>query len=177
MGEICVRGFMVMKGYRGDAGATAAMIDSDKWLHTGDIGYYDEEGFFFVVDRLKELIKYKGMQIAPSELEHLLLAHPEVAESAVIGVPDEEAGELAKAFVVKRPGSTLTESDLIKFVNGIYSRCLQDNESILTFISYSADQVASYKKLRGGVVFIDVIPKLLSGKILRRELRALSSKL
>lgn len=119
VGEICVRGFMVMKGYRGDPGATAAMIDSNNWLHTGDIGYYDEDGFFYVVDRLKELIKYKGMQIAPSELEHLLLTHPDVADSAVIGVPDEEAGEFPKAFVVKKPGSTITESDLIKFVNGI----------------------------------------------------------
>lgn len=110
---------MVMKGYRGNAGATAAMIDSNNWLHTGDIGYYDQEGFFYVVDRLKELIKYKGMQIAPSELEHLLLTHPDVAESAVIGVPDEEAGELPKAFIVKKPGSKITESDLVKFIDGI----------------------------------------------------------
>lgn len=108
-----------MKGYRGNPGATAAMIDHNNWLHTGDIGYYDEDGFFFVVDRLKELIKYKGMQIAPSELEHLLLTHPDVSDSAVIGVPNEEAGELPKAFVVKRPGSTVTESDLIKFINGL----------------------------------------------------------
>lgn len=106
-----------MKGYRGNAGATAAMIDSDKWLHTGDIGYYDEEGFFFVVDRMKELIKFKGMQIAPSELEHLLLTHPDVAESAVIGIPNEEAGEIPKAYVVKRPGSSVKEEDLIQFVN------------------------------------------------------------
>lgn len=118
VGEICVRGFMVMKGYRGNPGATAAMIDSDNWLHTGDIGYYDEEGFFYVVDRLKELIKYKGMQIAPSELEHLLLTHEEVADAAVIGIPDEFAGELPRAYVVKRPGSTVSQSDIIRFVEG-----------------------------------------------------------
>ena len=117
VGEICVRGFMVMKGYRGNAGATAAMIDSDNWLHTGDIGYYDEEGFFFVVDRMKELIKYKGMQIAPSELEHLLLTHPDVADSAVIGIPNEAAGELPKAYVVKRPGSSIKEEDIAQFVD------------------------------------------------------------
>ncbi|EFX65709.1 hypothetical protein DAPPUDRAFT_303557 [Daphnia pulex] len=156
VGEICVRGFMVMKGYRGNPGATAAMIDSNNWLHTGDIGYYDEEGFFYVVDRLKELIKYKGMQIAPSELEHLLLTHEEVADAAVIGIPDEFAGELPRAYVVKRPGSTVSESDIVRFVE---------------------EQVAPFKRLRGGVIFIDAIPKLLSGKILRRELRALSSKL
>ena len=108
---------MVMKGYRGNAGATAAMIDSDNWLHTGDIGYYDEEGFFFVVDRMKELIKYKGMQIAPSELEHLLLTHPDVADSAVIGIPNEAAGELPKAYVVKRPGSSIKEEDIAQFVD------------------------------------------------------------
>lgn len=118
MGEIYVRGSMVMKGYRGNPGATAAMIDEQNWLHTGDIGYYDEDGFFYVVDRLKELIKYKGMQVAPSELEHLLLTHPEVTDAAVIGMPDELAGELPRAFVVKRSGSTVTAVDLIRFIEG-----------------------------------------------------------
>ena len=118
IGEICVRGFMVMKGYSGNPGATAAMIDSNNWLHTGDIGYYDEEGFFYVVDRLKELIKYKGMQIAPSELEHLLLTHEKVADAAVIAIPDEFAGEIPRAYVVKRPGSAISESELILFVDG-----------------------------------------------------------
>lgn len=106
-----------MKGYCGNPGATAAMIDSNNWLHTGDIGYYDEEDFFYVVDRLKELVKYKGMQIAPSELEHVLLTHEEVADAAVIGIPDEFAGELPRAYVVKRPGSTVSELDLIHFVD------------------------------------------------------------
>lgn len=106
-----------MKGYCGNPGATAAMIDSKNWLHTGDIGYYDEEDFFYVVDRLKELVKYKGMQIAPSELEHVLLTHEEVADAAVIGIPDEFAGELPRAYVVKRPGSTVSELDLIHFVD------------------------------------------------------------
>ena len=106
-----------MKGYCGNPGATAAMIDSNNWLHTGDIGYYDEEDFFYVVDRLKELVKYKGMQIAPSELEHVLLTHEEVADAAVIGIPDEFAGELPRAYVVKRSGSTVSELDLINFVD------------------------------------------------------------
>ncbi len=84
------------------AGATAATVDSEGWLHTGDIGYADEDGYFWIVDRLKELIKYKGFQVAPAELEALLLTHPAVADAAVIGVPDEEAGELPKAFVVRK---------------------------------------------------------------------------
>lgn len=117
-GEICVRGPMVMKGYRGNATATSAMIDAQGWLHTGDIGYYNEEGWFFIVDRIKELIKFKGMQVAPSELEHLLLTHPDVADAAVIGVPDEMAGELPRAYVVKRPGAEVNEEELTKFIDG-----------------------------------------------------------
>ena len=170
---------MVMKGYCGNPGATAAMIDSNNWLHTGDIGYYDEEDFFYVVDRLKELVKYKGMQIAPSELEHVLLTHEEVADAAVIGIPDEFAGELPRAYVVKRSGSTVSELDLINFVDSkpIINEYYYQRIEEITFWFMIAEQVASYKKLRGGVIFIDAIPKLLSGKILRRELRALSSKL
>lgn len=118
VGEICVRGYMVMKGYRGNPAATAEMIDADGWLHTGDIGYYDQDGWFYIVDRMKELIKYKGFQVAPSELEHLLLEHPDVSDAAVIGVPDESAGELPRAYVVKRPGAQITEKDIIDFVNG-----------------------------------------------------------
>ena len=94
------------------------MIDSDNWLHTGDIGYYEKDGYFYIVDRLKELIKYKGMQVAPSELEHLLLSHPEVSDAAVVGIPNEESGEIPKAYVVKRPGSSITETELISFIDG-----------------------------------------------------------
>ena len=108
----------------------------------------------FIVDRMKELIKYKGMQVAPSELEHLLLTHPQVFDAAVVGLPDEMAGELPRAYVVKRQGSDLNEKQVEDYVNS---------------------QVANFKKLRGGVIFLSQIPKLASGKILRRQLKALAS--
>jgi acyl-CoA synthetase (AMP-forming)/AMP-acid ligase II len=108
-GEICVRGPQVMKGYLNRPEATAAMIDSGGWLHTGDIGYADDDGCFFVVDRLKELIKYKGLQIAPAELEALLLAHPSVADAAVIPVADEAVGQIPKAYVVMKGQATAEE--------------------------------------------------------------------
>src|SRR5207247_1188208 len=100
-GELCVRGPQNMKGYLNNREATARTIDEDNWLHTGDIGYADEEGHFFIVDRVKELIKYKGFQVAPAELEAVLLTHPAVADAAVIPCQDDEAGEVPKAFVVK----------------------------------------------------------------------------
>jgi acyl-CoA synthetase (AMP-forming)/AMP-acid ligase II len=145
-GEIRVRGPQVMKGYLNHDDATRATIDADGWLGTGDIGYADEHGCFFVVDRLKELIKYKGMQIAPAELEGVLLSHPSVADAAVIPLPDDEAGQVPKAFVV-----------------------LKDDTAPSTIMEYVSTRVAPYKKLR----FIEVtnqIPKSPSGKILRRIL-------
>ena len=149
-GEIWIRGPQVMKGYLGRPEETAAMIDADGWLHTGDIGRVDDDGWLFVVDRVKELIKYKGYQVAPAELEAVLLTHPDVADAAVIGVYDEEGNEVPKAFVVRAPGSTATEEDVMAYV---------------------AERVAPYKKVRR-VEFIDAVPKAASGKILRRELRA-----
>ena len=146
-GEICVRGPQVMRGYLNNSEATARAIDSQGWLHTGDIGFADEEGHFYVVDRLKELIKYKGFQVAPAELEAVLLTHPGVADAAVIPVPDEEAGEAPKAFVVLRTQTTPAE--------------------ICAFV---AERVAPYKRLRE-VEIIDQIPKSPSGKILRRILK------
>ena len=103
-GEVWVRGPQVMKGYLNNEAATKATIDDDGWLHTGDIGHVDEDGHLFVVDRLKELIKYKGFQVPPAELEALLLTHPAIADAAVIGVPDDEAGEIPAAFVVLQAG-------------------------------------------------------------------------
>jgi acyl-CoA synthetase (AMP-forming)/AMP-acid ligase II len=147
-GEICVRGPQVMKGYLNCPEATAQTIDAEGWLHTGDIGYADEEGYFYVVDRAKELIKFKGLQVAPAELEALLLAHPSVADAAVIPSPDEEAGEVPKAFVVVREGHAVTEEEVLSFV---------------------AARVAPYKKVRR-VEFVAQIPKSPSGKILRRLL-------
>jgi len=145
-GEICVRGPQVMKGYLNRPDATAAMIDSDGWLHSGDVGYADADGNFFVVDRVKELIKYKGLQIAPAELEAVLLGHPSVADAAVVPLSDEEAGQVPKAYVVLKGQATPDE-----------------------IMAYVAERVAPYKKLRYLEV-IDQIPKSPSGKILRRVL-------
>jgi len=108
-----------MKGYIGNEEATKNMLDADGWLRTGDIGYFDEEGFFFITDRVKELIKYKGLQVSPSELELLLLTHPDVMDAAVSSIPDEMAGELPRGYVVRKPGSKVTEDELIKFIAGI----------------------------------------------------------
>ena len=145
-GEVCVRGPQVMKGYLNQPHATAATIDADGWLHTGDIGYADDDGHFYIVDRAKELIKYKGFQVAPAELEALLLTHPDIADAAVIPCPDDECGEVPKAYVVLKGEATGEE-----------------------LMSYVADRVAPHKKIRA-VEFIDKIPKSPSGKILRRVL-------
>ncbi|KAF8036944.1 hypothetical protein BT93_B0002 [Corymbia citriodora subsp. variegata] len=147
-GELWLRGPTIMKGYVGDDKATAETIDSDGWLRTGDLCYIDSKGFLFIVDRLKELIKYKGYQVAPAELEHLLHSYPDIADAAVIPYPDEEAGQIPMAFVVRKPGSNITGSQIMDFI---------------------AKQVAPYKKIRR-VAFISSIPKSPAGKILRREL-------
>jgi 4-coumarate--CoA ligase len=122
-GEICFKGPLLMKGYVGDPVATANTIDKDGWLHTGDVAYYDEDEYFYIVDRIKELIKYKAFQVAPAELEALLVTHPAVADAAVIGLPDEAAGELPLAYVVKKPGKTATEKELEKFIAGRENPC------------------------------------------------------
>jgi acyl-CoA synthetase (AMP-forming)/AMP-acid ligase II len=145
-GELLIRGPQVMKGYLNNPRATALAINPDGWLHTGDIARLEPEGSVRIVDRIKELIKYKGYQIAPAELEALLLTHPAIADTAVIPVPDEEAGEVPKAFVV--PSGSITSEEVSQFV---------------------ADHVAPYKKVRA-VEIVDEIPKSASGKILRRVL-------
>ena len=145
-GEIWVRGPQVMKGYLNHPEATAAAIDAEGWLRTGDIGYADQDGYFYIVDRVKEMIKYKGFQVAPAELEAILTAHPAIAEAAVIPSPDEAAGELPKAFVVLRGEITPQE-----------------------IMAYVAERVAPHKKIRR-VEFIEQIPKSPAGKILRRVL-------
>ncbi|XP_049278967.1 uncharacterized protein LOC125761666 [Anopheles funestus] len=149
-GEICIKGPLVMKGYLHNDRATSEMIDTDGWLHTGDIGYYDGEQDFYIVDRIKDLIKYKGFQVPPAELEDVLLSHPKIRDCAVVGVPDEVAGELPAAFVVIQPGTKVTEQEVIQCV---------------------ASKLSPQKHLRDGVYFVDEIPKTGSGKILRRELR------
>jgi acyl-CoA synthetase (AMP-forming)/AMP-acid ligase II len=145
-GELWIRGPQVMRGYLNQPEATARMITSDGWLRTGDLGYADAEGNFFIVDRLKELIKYKGHQVAPAELEALLLSHPAVSDVAVIPSPDEVAGEVPKAFVVLR--HEMAAEDLMAYV---------------------AARVAPYKKVRR-LEFVEQIPKSSTGKILRRVL-------
>jgi acyl-CoA synthetase (AMP-forming)/AMP-acid ligase II len=145
-GELLVRGPQVMRGYLNDDDATAAAFDDDGWLRTGDIATVDEDGYFAIVDRVKELIKYKGFQVAPAELEALVLTHEAVGDVAVVGSPDDEAGEVPKAFVV--PQAELDPDALMAFV---------------------AERVAPHKRIRR-VEFVDAIPKSASGKILRRAL-------
>jgi acyl-CoA synthetase (AMP-forming)/AMP-acid ligase II len=145
-GEVCVRGPQIMRGYLNRPDATEQTIDPEGWLHTGDIGYFDEDGHFFIVDRAKELIKYKGFQVPPAELEAVLLTHPCVADAAVIPCPDDEAGEVPKAIVVLRAAS--------------------EPKEIMEFV---AERVAPHKRIRYLEV-VETIPKSPSGKILRRVL-------
>ncbi|CAG9798878.1 unnamed protein product [Chironomus riparius] len=156
VGELCLKGPFLMKGYINNPRATAETIDTEGWLHTGDLAYYDEDNQFFIVDRLKELIKYKGFQVAPAELEGLLLSNPKIKDAGVIGIPDELAGELPFAFVVKELGVDLTEQDVKDFV---------------------AQNASNTKWLRGGVKFVDEIPKNPIGKIMRRDLKDLFKSL
>lgn len=149
-GEICIRGPQIMKGYLNDPEATARTIDVHGWLHTGDIGYVDDDDEVFIVDRVKELIKFKGFQVPPAELEALLVAHPSIADAAVVPQKDEAAGEVPVAFVVRAADADIAE------------------DAIKDFIS---KQVVFYKRLHK-VYFTPSIPKSASGKILRRELRA-----
>nr|ABY60843.1 4-coumarate CoA ligase 2 [Ruta graveolens] len=149
-GEICIRGDQIMKGYLNDPEATNRTIDKDGWLHTGDVGYIDDDEELFIVDRLKELIKYKGFQVAPAELEALLLYHSSISDAAVVPMKDDGAGEVPVAFVVKSNGSQISEDEIKQFVS---------------------KQVVFYKRI-SRVFFVDAIPKAPSGKILRKDLRA-----
>jgi acyl-CoA synthetase (AMP-forming)/AMP-acid ligase II len=153
-GELWFKGPNVMAGYLGNEEATRETIDADGWLRTGDMARVDSTGCVYIVDRLKELIKYKGYQVPPAELEAVLLTHPAIADAAVVGVRDAESGEeVPKAFVVKQSGADLSEVEVMEFV---------------------AAEVAPYKKVRQ-VAFIDAIPKSSSGKILRKDLRDVSA--
>lgn len=149
-GEIIIRGPQVMLGYWKAPEENARALRNG-WLYTGDIGHVDADGYLYIVDRKKEMIKYKGFSIAPAELEALLVEHPAVLDSAVVGVPDEEAGEIPKAFVILRGEYSATIEELITFVNG---------------------KLTGYKKLHE-VEFVETLPRVPSGKILRRELKEL----
>lgn len=148
-GELLVRGPQVMLGYHNNDEATKDTITSDGWLRTGDIGYYDENQCFYITDRLKELIKVKGFQVPPAELEEILRSHPAIADAAVIGIPDRCSGELPRAYIVAKD-SNLKENDIQDFVN---------------------ERVAEYKRLGGGIEFVQQIPKNATGKILRKDLK------
>ncbi|XP_063852359.1 probable 4-coumarate--CoA ligase 3 [Scylla paramamosain] len=149
-GEICLKSPSVMTGYLNNEAATRATIDEDGWVHSGDIGYYDDNESFNIVDRIKELIKVKAMQVAPSELEEVILQHPKVKEVGVTGVPHDRFGEAPRAYVVT--SSPTSEKEIHEFL---------------------ASHVASHKQLAGGVIFVSELPKTASGKILRRKLREL----
>jgi acyl-CoA synthetase (AMP-forming)/AMP-acid ligase II len=150
-GELLIRGPQIMRGYLNRPQDTAEAIDSDGWYHTGDVGYVDDEEWFYIVDRTKELIKYKGLQVAPAELEALLLTHPAILDAAVVRKADEEAGEVPLAYVVLKPdeASRATSGDAI--------------------MAWVAERVSPHKRIRH-VEFSDQIPKSPSGKILRRVL-------
>uniref|UniRef100_A0A1J3EP05 4-coumarate--CoA ligase-like 5 n=1 Tax=Noccaea caerulescens TaxID=107243 RepID=A0A1J3EP05_NOCCA len=152
-GELWLKGPSIMKGYFSNEEATSSTLDSEGWLRTGDLCYIDGDGFIFVVDRLKELIKYKGYQVPPAELEALLYTHPEIVDAAVIPYPDREVGQFPMAYVVRKTGSFLSEKSIMEFVS---------------------KQVAPYKRIRK-VAFVSSIPKNPSGKILRKDLIKLAT--
>lgn len=152
-GELCIKGPQVMLGYLNDNEKTKECISDEGWLRSGDQAYYDEDGYFYITDRIKELIKVRGFQVAPAELEELLLTNEHVQDVAVVQVPDSASGELPRAYVVLKPSADpheVTEDYLKEWVAG---------------------RVSPYKRISGGVVFIEQIPKSASGKILRRVLR------
>ena len=154
VGELWVKGPNVFRGYHNNPEGTRNALTDDGYFKTGDVGYQDKDGNFFITDRVKELIKYKGFQVPPAELEGLLISHPMINDVAVVGVYDkEQATEIPRAYIVPKPGvegSNKTSSDIIEWLHA---------------------KVASHKRLRGGVRFVDEIPKSASGKILRRLLK------
>lgn len=149
-GELLVRGSQIMKGYHKNKEATDETLLEDGFMRTGDIAHYDENGEFYITDRLKELIKVKGFQVAPAELEEILRDHPKIADAAVVGISNPLTGELPRAFVVKKPNQEVTEKEIQDFVT---------------------EKVASYKKIDGGVQFLEAIPKNATGKIMRRIIK------
>ena len=154
-GELMIKGPQVMLGYLDEPQKTEECLTNEGWLSTGDIAKIDEEGYVYITDRLKELIKYKGFQVAPAELEAVLLTHPKVLDAVVIPRPDKEAEEVPRAYCVLKPNTTASPEEIVEF---------------------AAKETAPYKKIRGGVIFVDKIPKTASGKILRREVVQMDRK-
>lgn len=149
LGEVIIRGHNIMKGYYGREGATQEAMRNG-WFHSGDIGYMDEEGYFYIADRVKDMIIRGGFNVYPREIEEVLITHPDVSMAAVVGIPDEKSGEEIRAYVVLNEGSSLSEIDLV---------------------NWSKESMAAYKYPRD-VVFRDALPMNATGKILKRELRA-----
>ena len=153
-GELWIKGPNIFQGYLNNSEGTRNALTEDGYFKTGDVGYQDRDGNFYITDRVKELIKYKGFQVPPAELEGLLASHPLINDVAVIGVYDKsQATEVPRAYVVPRPGieaSKKTEAEIIEWLRL---------------------KVSNHKRLRGGVRFVDVVPKSPSGKILRRLLK------
>lgn len=154
-GELVARGSLVMLSYFGNEAATAEAIDADGWLHTGDIAYADADGYFFIVDRRNDLIITAGYNVYPAEIEHVIAGHPAVAMVAVGSIPDQIKGELARAYVILRPGARVTEQALIDFCRS---------------------HLAAYKLPRS-VRFVDALPQTSTGKIMRRKLATATDKL
>jgi 4-coumarate--CoA ligase len=148
-GELLIQGPQVMKGYLEDPEKTAECFSESRWLRTGDVAHYDSDGYIYITDRIKELIKVNGFPVAPAELEALLLTHPAVADVAVIGVPDDKSQEAPRAYIVKTEGVNIGEEEIYEWVS---------------------ERVVHYKRIRG-IAFVSTIPKSASGKILRRILR------
>lgn len=155
VGEICVKGAQVMQGYLNNQEATKAAIDEEGCFHTGDVGYYDDEGYFFIVDRIKDMIKFKGFQVSPTEIENLLKTHSGVQETAVFGISHPKFGEIPKALVLKKQGCAVTKEEILNLVKA---------------------NLSGYKQLRGGVEFVATLPMNASGKLLRSVLRERENK-
>ena len=153
-GEVCFKGPQVMKGYLNNEKATSETI-KDGWLHSGDIAFYDDKNRIYIVDRLKELIKVKGFQVPPAELEDLIRSHPLTADIAVIGIPDPIKGEVPRAYIVLKPDAKESKEECEKQIN-----------------EFVNEHVAEYKRLAGGIEFLETIPKSAAGKILRKDLKA-----
>jgi long-chain acyl-CoA synthetase len=157
VGELCVRGPMVMKGYHKNPEATRQAIDDEGFFHTGDLAYVDEEGYYYIVDRVKDMINVGGVKVFPKEVEHILYEHPAVAECAVVGVPDERKGETVKAYIVLKPGSVPSDT----LAEEIQQHCLRE--------------LAAYKHPRE-VEFVKELPKTASGKIQKYMLQGSGSR-
>lgn len=173
-GEICFLLQHPFLGYYGDADSTNATLDSDGWLHSGDIGHFDEDGYLFIVDRLKDILKHRGYQISPSEIEDALLKHQGVTSVCVVGIPDVLWTDLPAAVVVKNDNVDVTEREIMDIIKSMlaksYSIMLTGYNGEFDFL----DSMSDYKQLRGGVYFVDRFPMTPSGKIIRRKVREMA---